>query len=506
MAGRPNPPGLLGPVALAALVFLVLAIATAVTKKPWFDEVHFTGPAVDLIARGSMGQPVIEPLGFASSPGISQLRVNTRAYYAMPLSHLAPAAWYKLVGFGLFRMRALAMLWGLAALGAWCFTVDKLTGSRAMAALSGLLIATDRFFVDAGADGRPDMMSAALGALGLAAYLAFRERSLGRAVLISQALLAAAVFTHPVGGVAGFAIALVAMRFDRRRWNWRHLLLAGLPYAAGGALWGLYIGVDPEAFRVQMAGNSIGRFRGFAAPLAGLVDEIRVRFLDRAYAPSYATGIRRMTVLIPAIYAAAAIALLFSRAGGRSGLPGQGARLLATLAVVYFFVFGILEGAKPAFYLVHFTPLLACCTACWTVAEWQRGGWRRRGATGLAALLILLQVSWIAYGIRRDSYHTAYLPAVQYLKQHAGPNDLIFAVSELAFGLGFYGNLRDDSTLGYFTGKRAAYIVVEEPGYGEAFRGFAKINPALGRYVRNILKEDYQEVYTNSVYGIYARR
>src|SRR5450432_2247119 len=194
------------PVSIAALVFLVLALATAVTKKPWFDEVHFTGPAVDLVTRGTMGQPVIEPLGFASSPGIPQFRVNTRAYYAMPLSHLAPAAWYKLVGVGLFRMRALAMLWGLAALGAWCFIVWNLTESRTMAGLSGLLIATDRFFVDAGADGRPDMMSAALGALAIAAYLALRERSLGRAVLISQALLTAAVFTHPIGGIALFAI------------------------------------------------------------------------------------------------------------------------------------------------------------------------------------------------------------------------------------------------------------------------------------------------------------
>jgi hypothetical protein len=506
-------------VAPAALVFAALALATALTKKPWFDEVHFTGPAVDLITRGSMGQPLFEPLGFASSPGTPQLRVNTRAYYAMPLSHLAPAVWYKLVGFGLFRMRALAMLWGLAALSAWCFIVFKLTESRAMAGLSGWLIATDRFFVDSGADGRPDMMSAALGALALAAYLALRERSLGRAVLVSQALLAAAVFTHPIGGIAGFAIALVAIAFDLRRLDWRHFLLAAIPYAVGGALWALYISVDPEAFRAQIAGNSIGRFKGFSAPLTSLVDEIRIRFLDRAYAPSYATGLRRVTVLIPAIYAAAVIAVLFSRAGkemerqpagaampGRLTGPNPGARLLATLAVVYFFAFGILEGTKPAFYLVHFTPLLACCTACWTVAEWQRGGWRRRVAAGMAALLILLQVSWIAYGIRRDSYRHAYLPAVAYLNQHAGPNDLIFAVSELAFGLGFYGNLRDDSTLGYFTGKRAAFIVVEEPGYGEAFRGFAALNPALGRYVQKTLKDDYQKVYANSVYEIYARR
>lgn len=492
----------LAPVALAALLFVALAAATALTKKPWFDEVHFTAPAVDLITRGTMGHPVIEPRGFASSPGIPQFRVNTRAYYAMPLSHLVPAAWYKLVGFGLFRMRALSTLWGLAALAAWCFVVLKLTDSRAMAVLAGFLIATDRFFVDAGADGRPDMMSAALGALALAAYLALRERNLGRAVLLSQALLAGAVFTHPIGGIAGFAILLVAVRFDLRRLNGRHLLLAAIPYAVCGGLWWLYIRVDPEAFRAQMAGNSVGRFKGFKSPLTALLDEIRLRFLDRAYAPAYATGMRRVTILIPVIYAAAVVAVLVSRAAGLR----TGARLLAVLAVVYFFVFGIMEGAKPAFYLVHFTPLLACCTACWTVAGWEQGGWRRPVAVAAAGLLVLLQVSWIAYGVRRDSYRNAYLPAVAYLNQHAAPNDLIFAVSEFAFGLGFYGRLSDDSTLGYFTGKRAQYIVVEEPGYGEAFKGFAAINPPLDRYVQKTLKEDYQKVYTNPVYEIYARR
>src|SRR5437016_5766327 len=119
--------------ALAGLLFVSLAAATAVTKRPWFDEAHFAGPAIDLIARGTMVHPVIEPTGFASSPGIPQLRVNTRAYYAMPLSHLAQAAWYEMVGFGIFRMRAFHILWGVAALGAWFFITGKLTGSQGLA-------------------------------------------------------------------------------------------------------------------------------------------------------------------------------------------------------------------------------------------------------------------------------------------------------------------------------------------------------------------------------------
>ena len=67
------------------------------------------------------------------------------------------------------------------------------------------------------------------------------------------------------------------------------------------------------------------------------------------------------------------------------------------------------------------------------------------------------------YGIRRDTYHQAYIPAVHYLTAHATSEDLIFATGEFGFGLGFYGNVIDDSTLGYSTGKRAAYVGSKTP-------------------------------------------
>src|SRR5450432_1133190 len=489
-------------VILVALLFVALAAATAFTKRPWFDEAHFAGPALDLITRGSMGQTVAEPTGFASSPGNPQLRVNTQVYYSVPLSHLAQACWYRLVGFGIFRMRAFHILWGLAALGAWFFIVFKLTLSPGMAMLAALLAGTDRFFVDSAADGRPDMMSAALGALAVAVYLKLRESGLTRAVLVSQTLLAMAVFTHPIGGVAIFALVPIAFRQDRSLLGWRHLALAACPFAVAGALWGYYISLDPAAFRAQMAENTVGRFSSLRAPFTAILNEIRVRFMERAYAPSHATGVRRLTIVIPLIFAAAVIALLVSR----SGRTPPGARLLSSLAVTYFFVFAIFDVSKAPFYLVHFTPLLACCTAVWIGMEWRNGGRRRRMGECLCGLLLVLQLGWIGFGIGRNAYHRTYLPATTYLQQHSGPHDLIFAASEFPFQLGFYNNLSDDSTLGYFTGKRAAYIVVDEAGYVEAFKGFAKINPELERYIRKTLTEDYQPVYTGSVYTIYRRK
>jgi hypothetical protein len=488
---------------LAAVVFLALAVATALTKRPWFDEAYWVAPAADLVKRGSMGQPVAEPLGFQASPGISQLRVNTSVYYAPPLSFLVEAVWYKIVGFGIFRMRAFEILWGLVALSGWFVIVTRLTGSHATALVAMVLIGCDHFFVNSAADGRPDMMSLALAALAVASYLYLRTNNLDRAILVSQALLAASVFTHPIGGIAGVAIALIADKFDVKRLQWRHVLLAAAPYVILGALWGIYISRDPAAFRAQMAGNNVGRFSSLNQPFHALGLEISTRFLERAYFPSYGQGLRGLTVVIPIIFAVSVAVVLLRRSNGQLGQAG---RFLGVFAVCYFLLFAIFDGAKPAFYLVHFTPLLVSCAAVWLIGDWQAGGWRRLVASAAIAVLLVLQVFWTVYGIRRNAYRNVYQPVVAYLRENMKTGDSVYAASEFAFGLGFYDQLRDDSTLGYFTGRPATYIVVDEAGYNEAFKGFAARNPELDRYVRTTLTNDYERVFSASVYQVYRRR
>ena len=487
---------------LIVLIYLALAAATSISKRPFFDEAHFAAPALDLATRGSMGYPLKEPLGFSSSPGVPQLHIQSKVYYAPPLSFVAQAAWYKAVGFGVFRMRLLSTLWGLAALFAWFVIVQRLTRSDRVALVAVFLIGCDHYFIDAATSGRPDMMSASLGALGIAAYLHWRESNLSRAILVSQILAAAAAFTHPIGGIALVAIILAVLRFGWRRLRWRHGLIAAAPYVALAAMWGWYISLDPAAFRAQMAGNTAGRAGGLSSPLQYLIHEVTWRYLDRSYLPAFATGIRRLTVVIPAIYALAVVWLLVVRPAKRLG----NGRLLAALAVCYFLAFAILDSAKVSFYLIHMTPLLACCTAVWLFAEWEAGTWRRLVSGAAVCILVVVQMAWNAYTISRDSYHKTYLPAIAYLKSHAGSGDLIFASSDFGFGLGFYGDVSDDATLGYFTGKRAAYIVVDDAGYGQAFKGFGARNPELEQYVNRALTDNYEKVYADQVYEIYHRR
>lgn len=479
-------------------LYLLIALSLSVTKRPWFDEAMFANPAWDLVTRGHMGLTITEPTGFPQVPGIEQVNVNTHVYYSMPLSNLGLGAWYKLVGFGLVRTRAYHVLWGLAALVAWTFLIEALARSWWPALLAALLVATDRGFVDAAASGRPDMMSASLGTIAMAAYMALREKRLGAAIFVSQALIALSLFTHPIGAFADLGVLVLALRFDSPRLRWAYLALAAAPFVVGFALWGFYIIQDPPAFRSQFGANASGREQGLRSPLNALLREVRIRFLERAYLPPYATGARRLSVLIPLSYWLSAILL---------ALRKNGPRLLGILAILYFFAFGILESTKPPFYLVHITPLLACCLAVWSWSVWQTGGRFRWAGPCLMALVLGIQLAWTAGAIRQNTYRNAFLPAMAYLGREAPPGSLIIGNSELGFYFGFYsGHVVDDASLGYYSGKRADFLVVDDNGYREAFKGFASRDPGLDRYVRKTLTEDYLPVYQNPVYTIYRRR
>jgi len=488
--------------AAIAFTFLVLAVATARTKRPWGDEIFFANPAVNLITRGTMGLSVVEPTGNGQVPGIPLVHIQQHIYLVMPLNCLVQAAWFKAFGFSVLSMRAPAILFGLVALISWLVIVNVLTGKLMPALLAASLIAVDKAFIHSAADGRPDMMSAALSVAAVASYLGLRQRKLGIAIFASQALLAASIFTHPIGGIGIFAIIFLAVYFDRNRLRWRHLIFAALPYVVGAAAWGAYISLDPAAFKSQFFANMIGRFGAVSSPWSALNREIQLRYLENFYLPHYATGISRVRVIIPVVFAFAVFAGLFST----RIRAHEGYRTLLILVLTYFAVMTVFDGHKNSYYLVHITPLLSSCVAMWVYATWNQGSMRRWFAGGVLFMLLFVQVGWDVYSIRQNSYRSAYLPAVNYLRQHAAVNSLIFGNGELGVALGFYNNLVDDSTLGFYSGKRADFIVVDDKSYKESFKEYPAKIPELDRYITNLLTKDYRKVYSGPVYEIYERR
>src|ERR1044071_6727965 len=106
----------------------------------------------------------------------------------MPLQPLTLSMWYRVFGFGVFSTRSLSIVWGLVALVSWFIIVRSLFKRTWLAFIVLALLSCDYIFIVCASSGRMDMMSAALGFAGFAAYLRLRERSLAWAVFVSQSL------------------------------------------------------------------------------------------------------------------------------------------------------------------------------------------------------------------------------------------------------------------------------------------------------------------------------
>src|SRR5436309_2288758 len=84
-------------------------------------------------------------------------------------------------------------------------------------ALTAALLAVDYSFVMGASFGCMDLMCAALGFAGLAAYLSLREKHFAWAVLVSHTLVAASGLTHFMGILHFAGLVFLTLYFDRRR-------------------------------------------------------------------------------------------------------------------------------------------------------------------------------------------------------------------------------------------------------------------------------------------------
>jgi 4-amino-4-deoxy-L-arabinose transferase-like glycosyltransferase len=486
--------------AIAAAViaaYFALALGTALSRRPWSDEGWFASPALNLATRGAMGSPVLDSSSWL--PGINQY-----TYWVLPLHLLTQAGWYKLFGFSLLSLRMLSAFWGLVALAAVFVIVRRLADDHRAALFTSALLAVDYSFVMGAAFGRMDMMCAALGFTGLAAYLSLREKHFAWAVIVSHTLVAASGLTH-FNGILHFAgLVFLTLYFDRWRVQWRYVALAAVPYVIGAAGWGLYILQDPAVFAAQFKANATtgGRLQGLTAPWLGFVHEFteryRLAFGLGDQSPGH-SSVARLKALILMAYVVGVIGAFCTRRFRRH----RGLRALLTMTAIYFVIMAVLDGQKLAWYLVHILPLYAALLALWLVDVWQRRWLPRWAIAGAVGALLLLQVGGVAQRIRAREYQTTYAPAADFLKHRLQPSTLIMGSAEMGFALGFDEHLIDDSFLGYYSGKRPDFIVVDEI-YATSFRGSRVERPAVYDHIDRLLSEQYKLVYDQALYRIYA--
>lgn len=485
-------------------VYLTLAVAPALTKNPWCDEGWFANPAFNLITRGSMGTSVIEPTGscqIVNKPGVVLRGLDQHTYWVMPLHILAQAVWYKLVGFSLFSMRFLSVAWGLVAIFSWFAIVRALSGDNKTALLAMLFVASDFTFISVASFGRMDMMCAALGFAAIAAYLGLRERNLKLAVLASQTLVVASGLTHPNGVMPFFGVLFLTLYLDRRSINWRHVLIAAIPYAAGAVGLGLYILQSPGDFLAQVGANGgTERLSWLASPLASIKSEITLKYLQAFGFAPHSAGFAHLAILVLAGYVAAIVAAISVRPIRQH----RGYRALLILTAIYF-VIQMFFNQKLPYYLIHIVPMFAAILAVLTHWCWTNRSIPRRMVATAACGFLLINFCGSLYPVLKNPYQRNYLTAVDYLKRNSNGTTLVMGSAALGFGLGFTEGLVDDVLLGYRSGKQGDFIVVEGLYYRQTFENLRSAQPEAYEHITRVL-DQYREVYGNSYYKIYARQ
>jgi hypothetical protein len=493
-------------VAMAAAILLIwsaLAMMVAASNVPWSNEAWTAIPAVNLAQHGYMGTTVL------ASNGTWLTGIERHTYWMMPVHLLTQAVWYKAVGFSLLRQRLLSVLFGALALCAWCTIILELSGSAEAALVGLLIIGFEWNFLNSAANGRMDMMTAALGSAAIAAYLSLGGRDQGKALLIGHSLAAAAILTHPCGVL--FAAALTAIQFLTGNWRWTAVNCAAVavPYLAALAGWGWYIAQAPSDFHAQFFGNVSGfageylqreRFSGIAAPGKAIWLELKLRYFD-----SFGFGnLRTLSNLISAtwlIFAGSAAAIAVS---WRPLRQTTAVRVLGFSALIVFLTMALFEGMKFRNYLVHPLPFLGALAAIGWVGVWHKRPSLRPLLSVALATVVATQTAVVLQHFRRNPLKAEFGSAANWLKTALTPDDRLIAPAEFGYALGFGNFLSDDVHLGFRTGLSPRFIVTSS-WYRQWIENSNRREPDVYRYAQKRLREDYSPVKAIGDYIIYRR-
>jgi hypothetical protein len=210
--------------------------------------------------------------------------------------------------------------------------------------------------------------------------------------------------------------------------------------------------------------------------------------------------IAHLKVILLLLYFAAPLAVLWTPAlRGRRTI-----RALLWIVAADVLIFGIIEGTKQGFYLVHVLPVLEGLLALWIVAIWNTRPSLKPAAAAVAFLFVGMNLLHTVGIWRKDRLHTEYGEAIAFLKQTTTPVQLTVGSCELAFGLGFDANLVDDHRLGYFSHKQPDVIVVNDR-YRELFERMKVYKPEVYVYVEDLLRRHFTKRYDRNNWQIYFR-
>jgi 4-amino-4-deoxy-L-arabinose transferase-like glycosyltransferase len=483
----------------------VLAAFSAGTDNISTNEAWFASPAVNLINKGFLGTTILEPAGTWLAG------IERHTYWVPPAHLLLQSCCYKLFGFSLCTLRSISIFWGFVTLVSLGAVLWKLCGRRDVIWLAVALLAIDGRFLTYSSLGRMDSMCGGLGFASWAAYLWLRERSLGKAVLVSHSLAAASCLTHPCGVLYAGGLAILAVLHDRARLRFRDMFAAAIPYVIGLSAWGIYILQDPVSFHRQFIGNVSGfaaeyttstRWSGLLSPLTALKREYFLRYGSQYGWYGREFSLYRVQLLVLAAYTLGVVGALMIGSVRRH----PGFRTLLLLGTFFYCALSLFEGLKALCYIVHTLPFCAALLAISALQLASRGGgWQRRCVFMVLAALASLQLTTNVRGYLVQTARWDYASAADYLRRNIGASDKVVGPAEFAFDLGFDSNLVDDVRLGYHSGRKPD-IFIENALYRSWRTRSADLYPRVHAYLQQLLPASYELVFHNPRYSIYRRR
>lgn len=486
------------------LCYFVLACAIARTKAPWVDEGWVASAPANWAQTGGFGTPGLEPSGSWVTKELTG--INQYTYWNLPVGITLQGLWFKLVGFTVFKMRLIGILFGALALISWSAIVTKLSGIRIAGPLTTALLAVDYTFVWVAADGRMDMICLALGVSGLAAYLLLSESRWTLSLWLANTAMALALFTHPNGLMFPLLLIFLLLYYDRQRVAWKDLATT-TPYFAVAALWGLYILRRPDYFIAQFAANasarSGSRFEILVHPLKAVLEDLYLVLGHYHFHPYPTPSVPHYAILIPFIYGLAFLVVWLMRPM-RHDRDRLALLCIGTLQLAFL---TFMVGLKLPTYLVFPMPFFAALIVVGIYLAFRNGSVLSWGSVIIAGLLVACQLGTAVSFIRLDQYHRDYLPTAQFVRQKIGSKKGTVVVADSFFGfeLGL-GRVKDDSRLGFYSGLRPD-IIVEGPFYTELMRQlFNAEEPEVTLYVRALLGTEYRLVFSRGQYRVYERR
>jgi 4-amino-4-deoxy-L-arabinose transferase-like glycosyltransferase len=492
-------------VAVVIAVWATFAVCFALSNNPWTSEAWFAIPALNLLSQGTMGTTVL------ASKGTWLAGIERHTYWIMPLHPLVQAVWYKLVGFSLFRQRLLSIFFGAGALVSWFTIVLRLSGSYAAALVAILIVGFEGNFLNGAANGRMDMMAAALGAAGLAAYLQLRDRAPRASLLVSHSLVAAAVFTHPCGALFVAPLAVTMWYGPPGRPRAGEFVIAALPWFVAILLWGAYIAQAPSDFRSQFFGNVSGfageylkrdRASGIRVPWRALWLEVKLRYLLPFGFGSLHTKAEWAAALWLSLCAAAVLTALCRKKLRRQ----MSVRVLAASFIVIFLIMALFEGLKFPHYLVYSIPFAGAIAAVSGTGLW-RDATNNYARVGLCAALLAMAVPQAVEAARhfvRNPMRAEFVPVAGWIQMNLGAQDRLIGPAELGYILGFTDSISDDVRMGFYTGLRPRFIVTSD-WYRDWIDASATPEPDVSRHIQALLNGEYSLVLARGEYRVYEQ-